>query len=148
MRRGRTHIESKVRINVPRQFDPALLDDLAAHAAARGVYRVNLTEAVPQLKYVRTTCRSMTIPTAALDFVVDNCLPIRLLEQPEFLLPGVEERIFGRGIIIALRSVAIGPKVNFYTEPGKPIILREYSTVTGPLKIAAGTVVEPGARLG
>lgn len=138
----------KVRIDINRRFPEDLLQQLGAHAARRGVYRINILEAEGQLKFVRVTCQSMTIPIAVLDYVLENELPLRLLEQPELLLPGVDEGIFGNGQVLLLRGAAIGPKVIFNTRAGQPIVLRENSTLVGPLTVQPGTIVGPGQRLG
>ena len=89
----------------------------------------------------------MTIPIEVLDYVLDNKLPLKLLEQPEFLPRNLDDLIFGNGIIIALKGVAIGPNIVFETQAGSPIILRENCTLKGPATITAGTIIEPGVKL-
>ena len=139
----------RVNVSLDRKFDNELLIRLGQHAASRGVYKVNIVDAAVPLKYVRVTCQSMTIPVEVLDYVLKENLPFRSsLEQPEFLLPDYDARIEGDGYIIALKGVAVGPQVYFYTKRGSPIIIRENSTLNGPLDVYPGTVIPPDTFLG
>jgi hypothetical protein len=134
----------RVKIESGRRLPAELLQELCQHALTRGVSKLNLLEPSVQLQYVRVTCQSMTIPLAVLDYVVKEKLSLELLEQPELLLPNVDAGIFGRGMIIALRGVAIGNRVEFQTSEANPIIIRENCTLEGPLKVSAGTVFPAG----
>ncbi len=92
----------EVNVRVAQKFPQQLLKRLAAHAASRGVSRLNILNSEGPLKFVRITCRSMTIPIEVLDYALKNKLPFDVLEQPDRILFDPVWGIKGDGIIIAL----------------------------------------------
>src|SRR3989339_412644 len=133
----------RVRVNVPREFPDELLIRLGEHAVSRGVRSVNLVDPDVDFQFVRITCQSMTVPVALLDYVQNNDLPWdSVLEQPEYLSdPTFDSRVRGGGRVIALKGVAVYPGVTFLTEPDRPIILRENSSIGPNVTLQPGTVV-------
>jgi len=136
-----------VRLGTPGVFNEDLFQRLGEYALTRGVARVNIVDTPEKLKFVRVTCRSMTIPVEVLTYVHHNQLPLELLEQPELIDIDTYWNVSGDGIVIALKGAVIARGVNFRTEANRPIILRENCTLSGNLTVNPGTIVPPKKRL-
>jgi hypothetical protein len=126
---------------------PDLLQRLGEHALSRGVSVINITEPQIKFQFTRVTCRSMTIPIQLLEYVLKEELPLGNLEQPDPPIGiDIDWDVSGDGVVLALRGSFIGQGVRFQTATGRPIILRENSTIEGTQLITAGTIVGPGER--